>query len=124
MNQRATTVGHATTAPSFALVILATCMAFVVGQLDVTIVNVALPSIARDLGAGVASLQWVVDAYAISFAACMLSAGAAGILVMVALAASRLAGVRRILSSRVDKLKARPRFLASPASEASAADRG
>ena len=78
MNQRATTVGHAATAPSFALVILATCMAFVVGQLDVTIVNVALPSIARDLGAGVASLQWVVDAYAISFAACMLSAGALG----------------------------------------------
>jgi DHA2 family methylenomycin A resistance protein-like MFS transporter len=65
-------------APSFALVVLATCMAFVVGQLDVTIVNVALPAIAADLGASVAGLQWVVDAYAVSFAAFMLSAGALG----------------------------------------------
>ena len=44
---------------------LATSMAFIVGQLDVTIVNVALPAMARDLGAGVAGLQWVVDAYAV-----------------------------------------------------------
>ena len=64
--------------PSFALVVLATCMAFVVGQLDVTIVNVALPAMARDLGAGVSGLQWVVDAYAVAFAAFMLSAGALG----------------------------------------------
>jgi MFS transporter, DHA2 family, methylenomycin A resistance protein len=67
-----------TRAPSFALIVLATCMAFVVGQLDVTIVNVALPAMAADLGAGVAGLQWVVDAYAVSFAAFMLSAGAFG----------------------------------------------
>jgi DHA2 family methylenomycin A resistance protein-like MFS transporter len=64
--------------PSFALVVLATAMAFVVGQLDVTIVNVALPAIARDLGAGVGGLQWVVDAYAVAFAAFMLTAGALG----------------------------------------------
>ena len=64
--------------PSFALVVLATCMAFVVGQLDVTIVNVALPAMARELGADVAGLQWVVDAYAVAFAAFMLSAGALG----------------------------------------------
>jgi len=65
-------------APSFALVVLATSMAFVVGQLDVTIVNVALPAMGRDLGAGVDGLQWVVDAYAVAFAAFMLSAGALG----------------------------------------------
>jgi MFS transporter, DHA2 family, methylenomycin A resistance protein len=65
-------------APSFALVVLATSMAFVVGQLDVTIVNVALPSMGRELGAGVDGLQWVVDAYAVAFAAFMLSAGALG----------------------------------------------
>ena len=53
-------------------------MAFVVGQLDVTIVNVALPAMARDLRAGVGGLQWVVDAYAVAFAAFMLSAGALG----------------------------------------------
>ena len=65
-------------APSFTLVVLATCMAFVVGQLDVTIVNVALPAMARALGVDVAGLQWVVDAYAVAFAAFMLSAGALG----------------------------------------------
>ena len=65
-------------APSFGLVVLATSMAFVVGQLDVTIVNVALPAMGRELGAGVAGLQWVVDAYAVAFAAFMLSAGALG----------------------------------------------
>jgi DHA2 family methylenomycin A resistance protein-like MFS transporter len=65
-------------APSFALVVLATSMAFVVGQLDVTIVNVALPAMARALDTGVAGLQWVVDAYAVAFAAFMLSAGALG----------------------------------------------
>lgn len=65
-------------APSFSLVVLATSMAFVVGQLDVTIVNVALPAMARALDTGVAGLQWVVDAYAVAFAAFMLSAGALG----------------------------------------------
>jgi len=64
--------------PSFALVVLATSMAFVVGQLDVTIVNVALPAMGHELGAGVAGLQWVVDAYTVAFAAFMLSAGAFG----------------------------------------------
>jgi DHA2 family methylenomycin A resistance protein-like MFS transporter len=65
-------------APTFSLVVLATSMAFVVGQLDVTIVNVALPAMARALDTGVAGLQWVVDAYAVAFAAFMLSAGALG----------------------------------------------
>ena len=67
-----------TRTPSFALVVLATSMAFVVGQLDVTIVNVALPAMARALDTGVAGLQWVVDAYAVAFAAFMLTAGALG----------------------------------------------
>jgi len=65
-------------APSFALIVLASSMAFVVGQLDVTIVNVALPSIGNALRADVSGLQWVVDAYAVAFAAFMLSAGALG----------------------------------------------
>ena len=48
-----------TRAPTFPLVVLATSMAFVVGQLDVTIVNVALPAMARSLDTGVAGLQWL-----------------------------------------------------------------
>jgi len=43
--------------------------------LDITIVNVALPSIERDLGADLADLQWVVDAYALTLAALLLTAG-------------------------------------------------
>ncbi len=56
-------------------VIAASSFAFAVIQLDVTIVNVALPKISEDLGASLAQLQWVVDAYTLGFAALLLSAG-------------------------------------------------
>ena len=56
-------------------VIAATSFAFAVIQLDVTIVNVALPRISEELGASLAQLQWVVDAYTLGFAALLLSAG-------------------------------------------------
>jgi EmrB/QacA subfamily drug resistance transporter len=42
---------------------------------DITIVNVALPAIAEDLGSSFADLQWVVDAYALSLASLLLTAG-------------------------------------------------
>src|ERR671914_1294556 len=44
-------------------------------MLDNTVVNVALPSIQRDLGADLSSLQWIVTGYALSFAALMLIGG-------------------------------------------------
>ncbi|HYY29045.1 MAG TPA: MFS transporter, partial [Chthoniobacterales bacterium] len=59
-------------------IIAASCFAFAVIQLDVTIVNVALSRISQDLGATVTELQWVVDAYTIGFAALLLSAGVVG----------------------------------------------
>ncbi|MFF2045689.1 MFS transporter [Kitasatospora sp. NPDC058170] len=43
--------------------------------LDITVVNVALPSIRKDLGASFTDLQWVFDAYALSLAALVLTAG-------------------------------------------------
>lgn len=43
--------------------------------LDVTVVNVALPAIQKDLGASFDELQWVVDAYALTLAATLLTAG-------------------------------------------------
>jgi EmrB/QacA subfamily drug resistance transporter len=43
--------------------------------LDITVVNVALPSIRQDLGASFTDLQWVVDAYALTLAALVLPAG-------------------------------------------------
>src|SRR5919109_1622352 len=44
-------------------------------MLDNTVVNVALPSIQRDLGIGLSELQWIVTGYALTFAALMLSGG-------------------------------------------------
>jgi EmrB/QacA subfamily drug resistance transporter len=46
--------------------------------LDITIVNVALPDIQRELGASLSSLQWVVDAYALTLAGFLLTAGSLG----------------------------------------------
>lgn len=51
---------------------------FLVTQLDVTIVNVALDAIGDGFGAPTAQLQWVVDAYVLALAAMLLSAGAIG----------------------------------------------
>jgi EmrB/QacA subfamily drug resistance transporter len=46
--------------------------------LDITVVNVALPDIRSDLNASLSSLQWVVDAYSLMLAACLLTAGSLG----------------------------------------------
>jgi DHA2 family methylenomycin A resistance protein-like MFS transporter len=61
-----------------ALTLLAMSLGYGVVQLDVTIVNTALDAIGTSVGGGVSELQWVVSAYTISFAACILSAGALG----------------------------------------------
>jgi DHA2 family methylenomycin A resistance protein-like MFS transporter len=55
--------------------LVATSLGFAVVQLDVSIVNVAIKSIGAGLGGGVSGLQWVVNAYTIAFAACILTAG-------------------------------------------------
>jgi len=46
--------------------------------LDVTVVNVALPNIRRELGAGFMDIQWVVDAYALGLASFLLASGSLG----------------------------------------------
>lgn len=56
----------------------AASLGFAIVQLDVSVVNVAVRSIGADLGAGIGSLQWVVDAYTVAFAALILTAGALG----------------------------------------------
>ena len=84
--------------PGFALA--ASLLGFFVITLDALVVNVALPSIRRDLGGGMTGLQWVVDGYTLAFAALLLSAGsladrvgarrayAAGLVVFVAASAA------------------------------------
>lgn len=51
------------------------CAATAVLLLDVTVVNVALPAIEDDLGASFSELQWVIDAYALTLAVVLLTAG-------------------------------------------------
>lgn len=55
-----------------------TVLSVVVVNLDLTILNIALPSISAALHAGTGDLQWLVDAYALVFAGVMLPAGMAG----------------------------------------------
>ena len=61
-----------TLTPSLAVI----CVGYFLVILDVTVVNVALPSIGRQLHGGVSGLQWVVDAYTLSFAGLLLAGGA------------------------------------------------
>jgi EmrB/QacA subfamily drug resistance transporter len=55
--------------------LLAVCLATFMLLLDITIVNVALPDISADLGASFSDVQWVIDAYALTLAALLLTAG-------------------------------------------------
>jgi EmrB/QacA subfamily drug resistance transporter len=53
-------------------------VALLIISIDNTVLNVALPSIANQLGASASGLQWIVDAYALVFAAMLLTAGSLG----------------------------------------------
>lgn len=55
--------------------LFAVCLGFFMVILDTMIVNVALPDLGRDFGAGVSGLQWIVNAYTLMLAALMLGAG-------------------------------------------------
>jgi MFS transporter, DHA2 family, methylenomycin A resistance protein len=73
--------------PASALALVVICVGYFMVIIDATIVNVALPAIGRNLHGGVTGLQWVVDAYTLSFAGLLLTGGAL---------AERL-GARRVL---------------------------
>src|SRR6201993_4660344 len=59
--------------PMAALAVI--CLSVFVISVDATIVNVALPTISRDLNADTAQLQWIVDAYTLVMSGLLLSAG-------------------------------------------------
>jgi MFS transporter, DHA2 family, methylenomycin A resistance protein len=59
-------------------VLVVMCTGYFLVLLDVTVVNVALPSIGAGLEAGVDGLQWVVDGYAVALAGLMLAGGSIG----------------------------------------------
>ncbi|MBV9720916.1 MAG: MFS transporter, partial [Mycobacterium sp.] len=54
------------------------CLSVFVISVDATIVNVALPTLSRDLSADTAQLQWIVDAYTLVMSGLLLSAGSLG----------------------------------------------
>jgi EmrB/QacA subfamily drug resistance transporter len=54
------------------------CVSLLVVGLDNTILNVALPTLSRDLQASESQLQWIVDAYTLVFAGLLLTAGSLG----------------------------------------------
>lgn len=60
------------------LTLLVMCVATFMIQLDVTVVNVALPRIQADLGMSTGGLEWVISAYALSLAALIPVGGALG----------------------------------------------
>src|SRR5579884_2356634 len=59
-------------------VLVATILGSSLSFIDGTVVNVALPTIQRELGATVADVQWVVEAYALFLSALLLVGGSLG----------------------------------------------
>ena len=79
------------------------CLAQLMIVLDVTIVNVALPSIQRDLHFSQANLTWVVNAFLVTFGSLLLLAGRLG----------DLAGRKRVFLAGLDHRSPPPRSCAA-----------
>ena len=66
---------HRTSLRAIFPTVAAASLGFAIVQLDVTAVNVAIPSLGHSFGSSVHGLQWIVDAYTLSFAALLLTSG-------------------------------------------------
>ena len=60
------------------LILAVLCASVFIIVVDGTIVNVALPTFVRELGATTSQLQWIVDAYVLVFAGLLMAAGSIG----------------------------------------------
>jgi EmrB/QacA subfamily drug resistance transporter len=60
------------------IVLLTMCFALAMVMLDNTVVNIALPTIQRELGATVSDLQWIIDGYVLALASLLLTGGILG----------------------------------------------
>ncbi len=70
--------GRSSTSKDQRLILAAASVSYIVVILDTSIVNVALKRIGADLSTDVAGLQWIVNAYTLSFASLLLTGGALG----------------------------------------------
>src|SRR5580704_6359854 len=64
--------------PRRRMILLVLCLSLLVVVIDSTVLNTALPTLARKLPAGTSALQWITDAYTLCFAALLIPAGALG----------------------------------------------
>ncbi len=78
MSHTPTTAGTRATVARPGLVLLVLCVAQFMLVLDISVTNVALASIQRDLGFAVGDLQWIVTAYTLAFGSLLVFAGRAG----------------------------------------------
>src|SRR3954469_2076880 len=76
MRRRRPPMAKSATNPWIVLVLV--CFAQFMVVLDATVVNVALPSIQKDLGLSEGNLQWIVNAYTLVFGGFLLLGGRAG----------------------------------------------
>src|SRR5258708_23096631 len=104
------------------------CVAQFMVILDLSIVNVALPSIQSDLGFSSPDLQWVVDAYAITFAGFLMFGGRAAdhfgqrrtfvvalvLFALTSLAGGAAPGQEGLIAARALQRPARPPMAACP----------
>jgi MFS family permease len=60
------------------IILTVLCLSLMLTMLDLSILNVALPTIQKDLDASASDLQWIVDAYTLVFAGLLLTAGSLG----------------------------------------------
>ena len=58
--------------------LIASCFALFMAMLDNLVVNIAMPTIAKDLDANTSQLQWIVSAYTLVFASLQITAGGLG----------------------------------------------
>src|SRR6476646_9953644 len=61
-----------------ALTLIAAYLGLFVGLIDANAINLALPAIRDNLGGGISGAQWTLDAYNVTFAAVLLTAGSLG----------------------------------------------
>src|SRR5215213_3663017 len=54
------------------------CLSLLIISIDNNVLNVALPSLVRDLDASTSELQWIVDGYTLVFAGLLLTSGSLG----------------------------------------------
>src|SRR5436853_7932785 len=60
------------------LTLIACILGSIIAFVDMTVVNVALPAIQRDLGGGLSAQQWIVDAYLLTLGSLILVGGSLG----------------------------------------------